>query len=108
LGNDLDDFPLPEPFAFDEDGPLDDALDGALLPGLPGLPGLLGLPGLSGAFIPSNLRFDAALVVGKRLIWPWRKADSTCFNVLTLLRRTGMPMNHFGARSLLPPSGRLM
>ena len=57
----------------------------------------------------SNLRLelDAALAVRNRLIWPERMANSTCFNDLALLRRKGIPINHFGARSLLLPSGKL-
>jgi len=58
---------------------------------------------------PSSLRLelDGTLAAGNRLIWPSRRADSTCFNAAALLRRTGMPMNHLGARSLGFPAGKL-
>jgi len=58
---------------------------------------------------PSSLRLelDGTLAAGNCLIWPSRRADSTCFNAAALLRRTGMPMNHLGARSLRLPAGKL-
>ena len=58
---------------------------------------------------PSSLRLEleGTLAAGNCLIWPSRRAVSTCFNAAALLRRTGMPMNHLGTRSLRLPAGKL-